>query len=257
MTKCKNVLKTKNLGITFGGLKAVSGFNMEVCEKEIIGIIGPNGAGKTTVFNLLSGIYQPTEGNIYICGNLMNGKQSYEYVRQGVSRTFQNIRLFKNMTVIDNVKTAMHSHLTYSMYEAILRKNNFYRLEQEAEKRAANLLSLFNLVDKCNMAAGKLAYGEMRKLEIARAVVTGAKILLLDEPACGMNRTERKELIECIKMIRDKYEIAVILIEHDMNFVTELCERIYVLDYGKIICSGVPRDVMHNKNVIAAYLGEE
>ncbi len=251
-----SVLKAENLGISFGGLKAVNNFNLEMKAKELVGLIGPNGAGKTTVFNLLTGVYQPTEGNLYICGKKMGGKKPNEMVKEGIARTFQNIRLFKSLTVLDNVKISFNHQMKYSILSGIFRLPSFWKEEEEVDKKSKELLSVFNMQDKINRVASNLPYGDQRKLEIVRALATGAKILLLDEPAAGMNPTETTELMEAIHMIRDKFNISVLLIEHDMNLVMSICERLVVIDYGNIIATGTPEEVANNPKVIGAYLGQ-
>jgi len=251
------VLKTEHLGITFGGLHAVSDFNLEIGERELVGLIGPNGAGKTTVFNLLTGVYQPTEGEYFLNGNKMNGKSTYQVVESGIARTFQNIRLFKSMTVIENVKVALIKKYKYSFFDSILRTKKYWKYESELEEEAMGLLEIFNLVDKRDYISANLPYGQQRKLEIARALATGMKVLLLDEPAAGMNPTETAELLECIKVIREKFGISILLIEHDMSLVMNVCERITVIDYGQTIASGLPKEIANNPKVIAAYLGAD
>lgn len=251
-----SVLKAENLGISFGGLKAVNNFNLEMKAKELVGLIGPNGAGKTTVFNLLTGVYQPTEGNLYICGKKMSGKKPNEMVKEGIARTFQNIRLFKSLTVLDNVKISFNHQMKYSILSGIFRLPSFWKEEEKVDKKSKELLSVFNMQDKINRVASNLPYGDQRKLEIVRALATGAKILLLDEPAAGMNPTETTELMEAIHMIRDKFNISVLLIEHDMSLVMSICERLIVIDYGNIIATGTPEEVANNPKVIGAYLGQ-
>jgi branched-chain amino acid transport system ATP-binding protein len=250
------VLKANNLGITFGGLKAVSHFSLEINQGELVGLIGPNGAGKTTVFNLLTGVYKPTEGSFHINGQRMNGKKTHEIVTAGIARTFQNIRLFKKMTVLDNVLISFTSRLKYGLFGSFLRTVGYWREEEQIRQQAMDLLSVFNLQDKADWNAENLPYGQQRKLEIARALATGAKMLLLDEPAAGMNPTETAELLAYINTIRKKFPISILLIEHDMSLVMNICERIVVIDYGEIIAQGVPDEISHNPKVIAAYLGE-
>ena len=241
------ILKAEHLGITFGGLKAVSNFNMTINKGELIGLIGPNGAGKTTVFNLLTGVYKPTEGEFWLDGTRMNGKKTYQVVRAGIARTFQNIRLFKQLTVEENVLVAFDESFTYHMGSAIFRTPGFWKQENE----------IFNLEGLATTQAANLPYGQQRKLEIARALATGMKLLLLDEPAAGMNPTETEDLLHCINTIRDRFGIAILLIEHDMSLVMSVCQRIQVLDYGRTIASGTPEEIANNPQVISAYLGSD
>lgn len=250
------ILKAEKLGISFGGLKAVQNFNIEINKNELVGLIGPNGAGKTTVFNLLTGVYQPTEGNLYLCGKNMIGKKTHQMVKEGIARTFQNIRLFKSLTVLENVKVSFNHNMKYSILSSIFRLPSFWKEEAEIDKKAKELLSVFNMQDKVNRVASNLPYGDQRKLEIVRALATGAKIILLDEPAAGMNPTETSELMEAIHMIRDKFNISILLIEHDMSLVMNICERIVVIDYGMIIAAGTPKEIANNPKVIGAYLGD-
>lgn len=250
------VLETRHLGITFGGLKAVTDFNIKVYEGELVGLIGPNGAGKTTVFNMLTGVYLPTEGSVILNGEVLNGKKTHQFVASGVARTFQNIRLFKQMSVIDNVKAAITKDTDYGFVDVIFRTPKFWRVEKQLTEKAMDLLSIFKLEGKANQLAANLPYGQQRKLEIARALATNMKLLLLDEPAAGMNPTETAELLECINTIRDRFGISILLIEHDMALVMNVCERILVIDYGVTIASGLPEEIAKNPKVIAAYLGE-
>ena len=250
------VLETKKLGITFGGLKAVQDFNIQIYQGELVGLIGPNGAGKTTVFNMLTGVYVPTEGTVLLNGVPLNGKKPHQFVAAGVARTFQNIRLFKQMTVIENVKTAFTKDIHYNMLDATFRTPKFWKAEKEMTEKAMDLLAICHLEDKADVIAANLPYGQQRKLEIARALATNMKVLLLDEPAAGMNPTETAELLECINIIRDRFGVAILLIEHDMALVMNVCERIQVIDYGQTIASGLPEQIANNPKVIAAYLGE-
>jgi len=252
----KSVLKAVNLGIEFGGLKAVQHFDIDIGEGELVGLIGPNGAGKTTVFNLLTGVYKPTEGEFFLFGQKLNGRKTHEIVAAGIARTFQNIRLFKKMTVLQNVLISFTPKVKYNLGDAFFRSGRYYAAENEIYKKAMDLLAVFNLQDKADWVAENLPYGQQRKLEIARALATDMKMLLLDEPAAGMNPTETAELLECINIIRDRFNIAILLIEHDMSLVMNICERIVVIDYGEVIAEGKPEEIAHNPKVIAAYLGE-
>ncbi len=249
------LLETKDLGISFGGLQAVDNVYLTIEEKEIVGLIGPNGAGKTTVFNLLTGVYTPTKGAIRFEGSSIIGKKPYQINRLGIARTFQNIRLFKNMTALDNIKVAMSQNMKYSTLSAILRLPSYWREEKETTEKAMKLLSLFEMEDAADQMASNMPYGRQRKLEILRALASDPKLLLLDEPAAGMNPTETHELMETIRRIRDIFGVAVLLIEHDMSLVMGVCERIYVLDYGTLIASGTPDEIRSNDKVIKAYLG--
>ena len=251
-----SLLKTTNLGISFGGLRAVDDVNIEIKEGELIGLIGPNGAGKTTIFNLLTGVYKPTDGDISINGTSVNKKTTPQIVTLGVARTFQNIRLFKNLSVLDNVKLALNNSMSYSTLSAVLRLPKYWREERIATDTALDLLDIFDMAEMANITAGNLSYGQQRKLEIARALATSPELLLLDEPAAGMNPNETKELMNTIRFIRDKFKISILLIEHDMDLVMGICERLYVLNFGRIIASGLPEEIQNNKEVITAYLGE-
>ena len=251
-----SLLKTTDLGISFGGLRAVDEVNIEIKQGELVGLIGPNGAGKTTIFNLLTGVYKPTDGDISINQISINKKTTPQIVAFGVARTFQNIRLFKELTVLDNVKMALNSSMKYNTFEAIFRLPRFWKEEKEITDKALDLLDIFDMAEMANITAGNLSYGQQRKLEIARALATNPKLLLLDEPAAGMNPNETKELMNTISFIRNKFKIAILLIEHDMDLVMGICERLYVLNFGRIIASGLPDEIQNNKEVIAAYLGE-
>ncbi len=251
-----SLLKTANLGIAFGGLKAVDDVNIEIEDGELVGLIGPNGAGKTTIFNLLTGVYKPTEGIISINGITINKKSTPQIVALGVARTFQNIRLFKDLSVLENVKLALNNSMSYSTVSAIFRLPKFWREEKKVTDIALDLLDIFDMAEMANVTAGNLSYGQQRKLEIARALATSPKLLLLDEPAAGMNPFETRELMRTISFIRKKFNISILLIEHDMDLVMGICERLYVLNFGKIIAEGIPEEIQNNSEVIAAYLGE-
>ena len=249
------VLRAEHLGIVFGGLKAVSDFDISIGENELVGLIGPNGAGKTTIFNLLTGVYQPTEGVIYLNGKSMAHKKPHQMVKEGIARTFQNIRLFKELTVLDNVKVAFNQGMKYSLLKAVFRTPSYWKEEAEIDRKARELLAVFKMEDMADSLAENLPYGQQRKLEIARALATNPKILLLDEPAAGMNPTETAELMETISTIRKNFNITILLIEHDMSLVMSICERIIVIDYGQIIAKGTPQQIAKNEKVIGAYLG--
>lgn len=249
------VLETKNVTMRFGGLKAVSNLDISLKENELAGLIGPNGAGKTTVFNLLTGIYQPTEGEILLSGNKLEKKKPYQINQAGVSRTFQNIRLFKEMTVLDNVLIAGAPRLEYSFFSPLLQTKRFKSEETNLHEKAMHLLEIFQLQNTAHKRSGSLSYGEQRRLEIVRCLATNPKILLLDEPAAGMNHSETHSLMETIAKIRKEFQLSILLIEHDMKLVMGICEKIFVLDHGTKIAEGKPEDIQKSPQVIAAYLG--
>lgn len=251
------VLECVNLGITLGGIKAVEDFNLTIGRTEIAGLIGPNGAGKTTVFNLLTKVYQPTTGTILLNGKDTHGMNTVQVNRAGIARTFQNIRLFKNLSVVDNVKAAMNNEMRYGMLSAILRLPNYRREEIAAHRRALKLLSIFDMQDMADVRAGSLPYGAQRRLEIVRALATNPSLLLLDEPAAGMNPSETAELMDSIRKVHETFQIAIILIEHDMSLVMNICDGICVLNFGHIIAKGTPDEIQSNPAVIEAYLGRK
>lgn len=251
------ILETKHLGIDFGGLTAVDDFTLTIGRTEIAGLIGPNGAGKTTVFNMLTNVYQPTRGTIMLDGYSTAGKSTAQVNRMGIARTFQNIRLFSNMSVIDNVKVGMHTSVKENFISSLTHGFGYKSAEKKATERAMELLAFFGMEDTAKAQAGSLPYGAQRRLEIARALATNPGIVLLDEPAAGMNPSETAELMENIRRIRDQFQIAVMLIEHDMNLVMGICEGICVLNYGKIIAKGTPDEIKNNQAVIEAYLGKK
>ena len=250
------LLEARNVTIRFGGLTAVSDFNLSVQPHELVGLIGPNGAGKTTIFNMLTGVYKPTEGEIFIDGQPTNERKPYEITALRVARTFQNIRLFKELTVLDNVKIGGHIHYVYSGTSAVLHTNRFHEAEDGAEKDAVELLRIFNLEARAHDYARNLPYGDQRRLEIARALAARPKLLLLDEPAAGLNTGETMELMKKIHEIRDRFDLAILLIEHNMELVMGICERILVLSFGKTIAQGSPEEIRNDPVVIEAYLGE-
>lgn len=251
------VLDVRNLGIDFGGLTAVDGFSITVGPTEISGLIGPNGAGKTTIFNLLTGVYQPTRGSVLINGIDIKGMPTHKVNKLGIARTFQNIRLFSDMSALDNVKVGMHNEIKCSFLASLLHLPSYYRAEATANQKAMELLDFMGLADVADVKAGSLPYGVQRRLEIVRALATNPSIILLDEPAAGMNPSETTELMHQIRRIRDTFHIAIFLIEHDMNLVMNVCEAIAVVNYGKIIAKGTPEEVRNNPAVIEAYLGRE
>lgn len=250
------MLECKNLGIQFGGLKAVDSFNLNIEKGMLYGLIGPNGAGKTTVFNLLTGVYKPTTGTIRLDGKLINGKTPTQINNAGIARTFQNIRLFSNMSVLDNVKVALHEKVKYPLLASMTHMFSFNKKEKEMDELATDILKVFSLDDKSDTLSGNLPYGEQRKLEIARALATSPSLLLLDEPAAGMNPNETEELMETIRQIRDRYNLTILLIEHDMKLVAGICEKLSVLNFGTELASGTPSEVLNKPEVITAYLGE-
>ncbi|MBU0996960.1 MAG: ABC transporter ATP-binding protein [Firmicutes bacterium] len=251
-----SILEVKDLTIMFGGLKAVDQFEITIHENELVGLIGPNGAGKTTIFNLLTGVYKPTNGSILVNGSVTKMMKPNEIVMLGSSRTFQNIRLFKNMTVLDNIRVAYHNRMTYNYFDGVVKNKKYRDEEAAATEVAVSLLEVFGMKGYQNDLAKNLPYGKQRKLEIARALATNPKLLLLDEPAAGMNPQETEELMHTIRFIKDQFKVSILLIEHDMKLVMGICERIVVVDYGKIIASGAPEAIRKNPAVIKAYLGE-
>lgn len=250
------MLEVKNLGISFGGLKAVDDFSVAIEKGQLYGLIGPNGAGKTTIFNLLTGVYRPDTGTILLNGQNITGKKTIEINQCGIARTFQNIRLFKDLSVLDNVKAGLHNHYRYSTVEGILRLPRYYKVEKQMDERAMELLKVFDLDGEWDYKASNLPYGKQRKLEIARALATGPKLLLLDEPAAGMNPNETAELMETIRFVRDNFDMTILLIEHDMKLVSGICERLTVLNFGQVLTQGETSEVLNDKRVITAYLGE-
>ena len=250
------LLEVKNLSTSFGGLKAVDNFHINIEKGQLYGLIGPNGAGKTTIFNLLTGVYKPNAGSIVLDDVNITGKSTIEINQAGIARTFQNIRLFKDMSVLDNVKAGLHNHHKYSTVEGIFRLPRYFKIEKEMDEEAMNLLKVFDLDKECDFKASNLPYGKQRKLEIARALATEPKLLLLDEPAAGMNPNETAELMDTIRFVRDNFNMTVLLIEHDMKLVSGICEKLTVLNFGQVLREGATSDVLHDPEVIKAYLGE-
>ena len=250
------LLEVTDLGISFGGLRAVDELNMTLEEGSLVGLIGPNGAGKTTVFNMLTGVYRPTDGGIRLAGENIVGKKPHEICKMGIARTFQNIRLFNKLTVLDNVKVGLHNEITYSLAESLLHVGSYRKKEKMMDERAMEILKVFDLDGQWDYKATNLPYGKQRKLEISRALATDPKLLLLDEPAAGMNTNETEELMETIELVREKFHVTVLLIEHDMKLVSGICEYLYVLNFGRLLAEGTPAQVLSNPEVITAYLGD-
>ena len=250
------ILEVIDLGISFGGLRAVDNFNIKIEKGQLYGLIGPNGAGKTTIFNMLTGVYKPSEGKILLDGNNITGKTTVNINQAGIARTFQNIRLFKKLTVIDNVKVGLHESFPYSTLEGILRLPKYFAMEKAMNERAMELLRVFDLDLEANTLASNLPYGKQRKLEIARALATNPKLLLLDEPAAGMNPNETQELMKTIRFVRDQFDMTILLIEHDMKLVAGICEKLTVINFGQVLVSGDTTAVLNDQSVITAYLGE-
>ena len=250
------LLEVKNLGISFGGLRAVDDFEISIKKGQLYGLIGPNGAGKTTIFNLLTGVYKPSEGVISLEGTNITGLKTIDINKAGIARTFQNIRLFKDLSVLDNVKAGLHNHYKYSTLEGILRLPKYFKMEKAMNERAMELLKVFELEEEADYLAANLPYGKQRKLEISRALATEPKLLLLDEPAAGMNPNETMELMDTIRFVRDNFDMTILLIEHDMKLVSGICEELTVLNFGRILSQGKPSRVLTDPQVITAYLGE-
>lgn len=250
------MLEVTSLGISFGGLRAVDELSMKIEEGGLVGLIGPNGAGKTTVFNMLTGVYRPTDGGIRLDRQNLIGKKPHDICKMGVARTFQNIRLFSKLTVLDNVKTGLHNEITYSLAESLFHVGSYRKKERAMNERAMELLGVFGLESVADYQAANLPYGKQRKLEIARALATNPKLLLLDEPAAGMNPNETAELMETIEVVRKRFGVTVLLIEHDMKLVSGICEYLYVLNFGRLLAEGTPGEVLKNPEVVTAYLGE-
>lgn len=250
------ILEVKNLGISFGGLRAVNEFNIKIEKGQLYGLIGPNGAGKTTVFNMLTGVYKPTDGIITLDGQNITGKKTIDINKAGIARTFQNIRLFKDLTVLDNVKVGLHNNHKYSTIAGLLRLPSYFKTEKEMNERAMQLLEVFGMAEEADQLASNLPYGKQRKLEIARALATEPKLLLLDEPAAGMNPNETLELMDTIRFVRDEFDMTILLIEHDMKLVSGICEELTVLNFGQVLAQGETSEVLNNPEVVKAYLGE-
>ena len=250
------MLEVTKLGISFGGLRAVDELSMKIEKGGLVGLIGPNGAGKTTAVNMLTGVYRPTDGGIRLDGQNLVGKKPHEICKMGVARTFQNIRLFPKLTVLDNVKVGLHNQVTYNLIESMLHLGSYRKKEQEMDRRALEILKVFDLDREAGNLAANLPYGKQRKLEIARALATDPKLLLLDEPAAGMNPNETGELMDTIRLVREKYGVTILLIEHDMKLVQGICEYLYVLNFGKLLAEGTPKEVLNDPAVIKAYLGD-
>ena len=250
------MLEVIKLGISFGGLRAVDDLSMKIEEGALVGLIGPNGAGKTTVFNMLTGVYRPTDGGIRLDNQNLIGKKPHDICKLGVARTFQNIRLFQKLTVLDNVKVALHNQVTYNLFESMVHLGSYRKKEKEMDRRALEILKVFDLDHEAGNLAANLPYGKQRKLEIARALATNPMLLLLDEPAAGMNPNETGELMDTIRLVREKYGVTILLIEHDMKLVQGICEYLYVLNFGKLLAEGTPKEVLNDPAVIKAYLGD-
>lgn len=250
------MLEVNSLGISFGGLKAVDDFHIKIEKGQLYGLIGPNGAGKTTVFNLLTGVYKPNSGKILLDGQDITGKSNIEINHAGIARTFQNIRLFKKLSVLDNVKVGLHNQYKYSPLAGIFRLPSYWKQEKAMNRKAMELLEVFGLAEEADVLASNLPYGKQRKLEIARALATNPKLLLLDEPAAGMNPNETQELMDTIKFVRDNFDMTILLIEHDMRLVSGICEKLTVLNFGSVLCEGETSEVLNNPEVIKAYLGD-
>lgn len=257
MEICMAMLETRELGIQFGGLRAVSDFNIKIEKGQLYGLIGPNGAGKTTVFNLLTGVYQPTFGTFYLDGEEMKGSTPEHINKKGIARTFQNIRLFNDLSVLDNVMVGFGNSIKYNMLDGIFRTSSYYKQERSFREKAREILGVFDLDGERKLKASGLPYGKQRKLEIARALATNPKLLLLDEPAAGMNPNETKELMDTIRFVRDKFDMTILLIEHDMKLVSGICEELTVLNFGTVLAQGKTTEVLNNPEVIKAYIGED